>query len=381
MVSKMTNIVEILGDLVGINTANPPGNEKGIVDYITKRYGDYFKYDVINHTNERCSLHIGYHKDKELNVGLVGHIDTVQIGNLEEWNSNPFQLTKIGEDIYAGRGVSDMKSGVTVMLMLLDDIKAGILEPEYNLDLYFTAGEEVDGLGVKKIFAESRFNHLDLIFVPEPTSACLGLAEKGAIWADLIFQGSSAHGSMPEKGVNAIDRSFSFISELRDWYFSKDNDHSLLGKSTLSLNKISGGYADNIVPDMCELTIDIRNNPSISNEIIIEKLNKMAEEYSQEGCGVEVFIKTNRSVIETNTNSPVFQKIMTKIDQDLLKKPIGINYYTDASDIVPKLNIPFVIYGPGYNDQCHVSNEKVSINLIQEVYEEYKRILGVHDGK
>ncbi len=102
-----------------------------------------------------------------------------------------------------GRGTSDMKGGVAAMvaaaLRLARSDKKGP-----SLVLFLTAGEETGSKGAAHLATLKDLGRIGAIVVGEPTSNYPLVGHKGALWIEAQFKGVSAHGSMPEKGVNAI---------------------------------------------------------------------------------------------------------------------------------------------------------------------------------
>ncbi|WP_040476952.1 M20 family metallopeptidase [Halanaerobium saccharolyticum] len=358
---------EILQKLIRTNTENPPGNEKDAVDVIL----DYFeKYDleknIIDHGDNRASLYLKIKGISDKSIAFIGHIDTVPVENKDGWELDPFDAKIVGDYIY-GRGSADMKGGVAAMITAALHILDNNIIPKKTLYFCFTADEESGGLGAKALIKENILKNTEFIFIPEPTGCQLGLAEKGALWLKITAHGKPAHASMPDNGVNAIENIFSFISSLKNEILD-DKKHYLLGKSSAEITTINGGIKTNIIPELAEATVDIRTIPGDKHDLIIEKANKLIEKF-KEKSGVEIRIKieNNRPPLKVKENDDNIIKLK-EIFADYKFNPNikGLNFYTDASQIIPELNCPFVIFGPGEDSMAHQTNEKTKLKSVKE---------------
>ncbi len=107
------------------------------------------------------------------------------------------------------------------------------------------------------------------VVVGEPTSNTPRAGHKGALWMVASCFGQTAHGSMPELGVNAIFRSINLIAKLQDHDFNL-KPHEGLGSPTLNVGRMSGGMNVNSVPDQAEISIDVRTIPGMRHRDVME---------------------------------------------------------------------------------------------------------------
>lgn len=111
-----------LRELLEIDTQNPPGKEAVIVGYIIKRMAlNQSQYEILDHGEGRASLVVSIPGESSESVMFLGHIDTVPCGDETAWKYKPVHATEDGDRIY-GLGSSDMKSGVAIMLTVLDTV-------------------------------------------------------------------------------------------------------------------------------------------------------------------------------------------------------------------------------------------------------------------
>lgn len=372
----MNDTICILKELIRIDSSNPPGSEKNMVDYIITHFQGYENLKIINHGENRASMMIEIAGKSEDVVAVVGHMDTVPAPNPSNWKYKPFEAVAEGSNIH-GRGASDMKSGLACMISIAKDIISNGIKPSNTLRFIFTADEECNGAGIGSFIDYGYFNDVKYLLIPEPTGDSLIIKEKGALWLKLKVNGKSSHGSAPELGINAIEKLYELVQNLRALIDDGQRDE-LLGKSSFALNKISGGIKTNVTADYCEAEIDIRTIPLHSHDTLLNGINALIEKIEAKyvGLRVELEILNNRIPMETAESNELVTKIkgvMKSFEYDINVK--GANFFTDGSLVLSKHDIPFVIYGPGLINQCHVDNEYLPLDTLERALNVYRKLL------
>ncbi len=355
----------ILKRLIQIPTENPPGKTKEIVNFLVDEVfleDEGFHNEVISHIENGIELHnlvtkIGTGKNK---IFLSGHFDVVPAGDPYKWIYPPFSAKLVNGKVH-GRGSADMKGGLTSLIGVMKLLNSDTTFLN-NFELVFlgTADEETGMSGSFKLAERGYMNNAELLIIAEPTNLNIGIAEKGLLWVTLKLYGKSAHGSMPNEGINAIEGALKIIPQLYECLDKKEN--TILGRSTLNIGKIIGGTKINIVPDYSELEVDFRLIPEQQQEALINKL-KLIE---SESCSIELEITKDHPALQSDLNYP-FIKNLEKISNS---KYIGLSYATDAAQYVdPNNPIPFVIFGPGNPNSIHKINECVSLENVYKATE------------
>ena len=386
---------DILRALIQTDTSQPGGNERRLSEKLEAFFRGKARCDWICHSERRQSILVRVDPlhDREDQTGdkpgkrdgglvLCGHLDTVACGNMQAWKMPPFSGEYRDGRIY-GRGAADMKGGVTAMLLTAEYFLNRRERMERPIFFCFTADEENQGIGARALAAHPWMKEAAELLICEPTGGQIGCCEKGALWVKLIARGRSAHGSSPEKGVNAL----SALAELcglmekavKDiWREGGSGRHELLGKETISLTKLWGGEAANIIPDQAEAVLDIRTVPdSASHWELMRRIEEVAGEMERRnaGLGIEVEILNDRPPLEISARSAQVERMAEVLrDNQREGRCIGISYYTDASLLIPGWRIPFLIVGPGEISQMHCANESISVKEVQEmtkIYIEY----------
>lgn len=374
MLDPKQRLIDFLCDMIAIDSCQPSGNESSLVSYIEKiMEGWAYKPDVkiIEHSKNRSSLILTFPaRDGKTEGGyaLAGHLDTVEVGNLEAWNSDP-HMAIIKNDRIFGRGAADMKSGVATMLLLAEYFANNDKDVRKEaLHFCFTADEERGGIGILATVEESRLFGLKGMLIPEPTDSKIATAEKGTLQIRVNALGKQAHASQPGSGINALDLLIQLYHQLEDLIEQHPAD-SFCGPATLTLSAMNGGAGVNIVPPMAEMDMDIRTIPSLDHKIILDFLKKQIDSICLRNPGAELKFKilNDRPAVNTDPDDPFVQRLIkVKTEQQEL---VCMPYYTDASQFVPKIKCPFVIYGPGPASQAHQANEFVEVEDLWAYYQ------------
>jgi len=351
--------VKLLQQLVKINSENPPGNEREIAFFIRDFLDDLgVETKLMKFGKNRYNLIASIGKGNGLM--LNGHMDTVPVGNVENWKFNPFGEIKNGK-LY-GRGAVDMKSGLACVLTALQNLIKRKVEFKRKLLLAFVGDEEV-ALAGSKFFVENYKEFLKDVkygIIAEPTNFSITIAQKGIADIKVKIRGKAAHGSGPELGDNAIYKACDFIQELRKLNENlKRRKDALLGSGTINVGKITGGTKVNIVPDYCEIEIDRRIIPGETPQIAKKQIEKILKKLKIKGV-VELLV--SRLPMKIPENSLVV-KTLKEITGAKTRGEAG---YTEAELYYRKCGIECVVFGPGNPNLSHVANEYIKIKDLKK---------------
>ncbi|MFX1280554.1 MAG: M20 family metallopeptidase [Promethearchaeota archaeon] len=364
-------LVYILQRLVQIPTENPPGKTEEIVDFLIStvfKEEEGFQNQVISHFKNNIKLHnlitkIGFGKKKIL---LSGHFDVVPVGDSSKWDIPPFSARIIDGKLH-GRGSADMKGGIVSLIGVMKSLSKNkeFLE-NHQLIFLGTADEEAGMSGSLTLASTGIINDAELLIVGEPTNLEIGIAEKGILWVKLKIYGRSAHGSMPEEGLNAIEGAINIIPQLQTCL--NDTINPFLGSSTINIGKIHGGTKINVVPDYTELEVDFRLIPEHDTETIVTNLKRL----NLNPWKMDIEIVNILPPLQSDSKHPFIQNL-AEISNSRI---IGLPYATDASRFVTEENsIPFIIFGPGNPKDVHKLNESISIDQVYSATEYLTRAL------
>jgi acetylornithine deacetylase len=133
---------------------------------------------------------------------LNGHSDVVS-PNGQKWIHGPWSA-KIENGKMYGRGVCDMKAGLTSIIMALECIQEAGLEPLGDVIIESVVGEETGGNGTLACIMKGY--KADAGIVAEPTNMEIHVAQAGALWFKVTCWGKAAHGAFRQEGVSALEK-------------------------------------------------------------------------------------------------------------------------------------------------------------------------------
>src|SRR5215211_4094919 len=133
------------------------------------------------------------------------------------------------------------------------------------------ADEETGALGAKSWVQAGGLQGVGAIVIGEPTNLEVYIAEKGACWLEITTYGKTAHGSMPDLGINAVMHMTTALHALARLALPFQ-PHPLFDKPTMNVGTIVGGNKTNVVPDRCTATIDMRTLPGMRHEAVLQEI-------------------------------------------------------------------------------------------------------------
>ena len=371
---------DLLQNILRCNTTNPPGYEAVLAEIIKQWLaGEEISCLIDEFELNRANLIFEIKGAAEgLKLLATGHLDTVPPGN-RPWQHDPFGA-EIKDGLIYGRGASDMKGSVAAMLYAIARMKRKGIMPKQDILFLATAGEEMFCQGALHFVDKNGMENIGAVLVGEPSNGDLLLAHKGAAWLEVTTYGKTAHGSMPDLGVNAVMSMNVFLTALARQSFQAEK-HSLLGLPTISVNKIEGGVAINVVPDSCKCKIDIRTIPGQNEDdvkILIEKAIAEATECCPEFKADYKFLCSLPSV-GCIPNDKIIDCAVECADREMKQR--GVNYFTDASALIGDKKMPLIIYGPGDDKQAHQPDEYLSMSKYFEAIEFYEKFFTAYSIK
>ena len=368
--TAIPSATEITQDLVRFDTRNPPGREVECAHYL----GELL---------EKGGLEVSYHEFAKDRTSLVarlkgtgakqpicfgGHIDVVPLG-VKQWSVDPFGAEIIDGKLF-GRGTTDMKAGIAAFVEAALRLAKTGERGDADMALVICAGEETGCEGSFHLGEIGALGTAGAIVIAEPTSNYPILGHKGALWLRVETDGVTAHGSMPEVGVNAVYKAARAVTKLEDFDFNV-MPHDLLGKSTLNVGTMSGGINLNSVPDYAQFTVDIRSIPGHRHAEIVETLKGYLGGEARIGKIVDV------GGVDTPPEHPWIQEVYALMGPILGEqiKPRGAPYFTDASALQPAYGKPpTVILGPGEMKMAHQTDEYCYVARIEEAANVYETL-------
>ncbi|MDE1186815.1 MAG: M20 family metallopeptidase [Pantoea sp.] len=350
--------------LVAINTENPPGHEREAAECVAgwlreAGFDLSFSEYAPGRTNVIALLKNGDGPCFAFNT----HLDTVPAGT--GWSSDPFTLTEREGRLY-GRGACDAKGPLVAMVEALRMLAATRHSWSGTLMGVFTADEEVASEGAK-FYVRDQPPAIDFAVIGEPTSNATFSAHKGSLRPRVRVKGVTAHSGTPELGINAIYQSAKLLGLIEEAHHQqvRCRCHALVGNASLTVTRIHGGHADNVVPDNCELLLDRRMVPGEDEAEVKAELQQLLD-HAREQSGVEAEIiawqPTTGGATETDSNEAIVQHSLAACRRHGQPEP-GPFGFQGGCDLVHfrTLGAKGVVVGPGALAVAHKPDEFVPV--------------------
>lgn len=308
-------------------------------------------------------------------IAIDAHVDTVGVGNRSEWKHDPYQ-GKVADGKVWGRGAGDQEGAVPAMVYaakILRDLKADL--SEFSLLMAFTVMEEdCDGLCWQYIVKEDGIRP-DAVVVTDSTDCTILRGQRGRMEIGVTCDGKSCHGSMPEKGDNAVYKIAKVVREIEELNERLPRDE-FLGKGTITVS-----YIDCKTPSLCAVPGQAYIHLDRRLTIGDTKQSAVAE---VKGAVKRAGVKAKVEVLRYSRPSYTGLEYETEkyfptwcFDEDSLQVQAAIKTYrdvlgkaplvhrwtfsTNAVSIAGMYGIPCVGFGPAPESVAHTVNDSVPI--------------------
>jgi succinyl-diaminopimelate desuccinylase len=385
--SVRQQIIDLTVEMVRQKTVNVVPDKMGEHPYLKIRGEEWRVADIL--TRELDAAGIGYesHSLQEGRPNVIGrigrnesgkrllvaaHMDVVPSGDAANWKTvdDPFACVEKDNVLY-GRGVLDNKGPLVSALlgakMLNDALGADGIAGEFQIAAF--SDEEAaspDGVdyGVGYLLEQGL---LDATFaiIPDIGEHMKGIdiAEKGGGVIEVTAKGVPAHGSTPERGVNAIIRMARLVDALATFPFGVEA-HPVLELPTINIGEISGGAAPNIVPGACKISIDFRLIPGQTMSKVADQIREMGRALvTEDPEAFEVVIANDRVAHAIAPDNALVKAVQanTKARLGFTPEAFGMGGVTFAKQL-NLAGIQSIGWGPGDDNAFHVDDEYVPVD-------------------
>jgi succinyl-diaminopimelate desuccinylase len=290
-------------------------------------------------------------------IGLYGHVDTVP----EQGNET---ARRKGDRIY-GLGSSDMKSGIAVMVHLLED--EAVAAGPYDLVGVFYDKEEgpaaenglEDVLNAVPWLGDAAFS-----VVMEPTDLNLELGCSGAINADVVFDGKAAHSARPWLGENAVTKAGDWLAEMHQRRPEVVSIAGLDYREVFSVTTAAGGIASNVLPARFVLNLNYRFPPTYTLVEAEARLRRVAADAD------EIIITDRAPAGIVPDGSPYLVRLEALVDGERTAK----QGWTDVARLTAR-GMPAANFGPGVVAEAHQAAESVPAANLDRAFEVMRTFL------
>ena len=378
------DIIQFLRDIVAIPSMNGELKEVGerIAEEMNKLGFDEVRFDKMGNIMGRIG-------NGERVIVYDSHIDTVGIGDPDNWEWDPF-IGKVEDGILFARGAVDEKGSTPGMIYglsfardlgLLDGITAW----------YFGNMEEwCDGIAPNTFVEVDPGIRPDFVVIGEPTKMQVYRGHKGRIELKVTASGRSAHAATHYLGDNAVYKMMSVITQIRELDRRLKlglGSHPLQGSSSVAVTDVSVTTASlNAVPNEFSIYLDRRITSNEPHDEVIAQIKGLIPDYLQDEIKVEELFYDEPSY--TGFKFPVAKFYpawlqaddhpMTQAGQDTLKslwgeeRELGTwDFSTNGTYWAGKAGIPSIGFGPGDEKFAHRGMEQVPLKEVVEATEFY----------
>jgi succinyl-diaminopimelate desuccinylase len=283
-----------------------------------------------------------------------GHLDVVPA---REGQFTP----RVEGDRLIGRGAYDMKGALATMMCALKDVAA---QDAVRVRFVCVPDEEAEDITRRSTDALVKEGlRADFALTGEPTDLHIGVQAKGVLAVRVAVSGTSAHGSTPWLGDNAILKAHDAFRRIETLPFSRESS-DLFDRPSINLARIAGGDAFNKVPDLCTMDVDIRYLPNQDPGDILAQIRQIGD--------LEIVKTFNRGpAVVSRRNAYVLalrEAVGRSVEGEALS--IGRDGASDANSFLD-VGIPAVEFGP-VGGGHHGPHEWVSVSSLAR----YRQALG-----
>ena len=336
---------------------------------------------------------LGYMGSGKTLIGFDAHIDTVGIGNRDNWDFDPYEGFESDTEI-GGRGTSDQLGGIVSAVYGAKIMKdQGLLDDRYTVLVTGTVQEEdCDGLCWQYIVNEDKVRP-EFVVSTEPTDGGIYRGQRGRMEIRIDVTGVSCHGSAPERGDNAIYKMADILQEVRalnendaedsteikglvkmlDEKYNKEwKEARFLGRGTVTTSEIFFTSPSRCaVADSCAVSLARRMTAGETWESCLDEIRTLP---SVKKYGAKVSMYNYERPSWTGLSYPTecyfptwvippdhkVTEAMAAAYTELYGEPRidKWTFSTNGGSIMGRFGIPCIGFGPGKEAQAHAPNEK-----------------------
>lgn len=342
-------------------------------------------------------------------IAFDAHIDTVGIGNIKNWNFDPYKGFE-DENLIGGRGASDQLGGIVSAVYgakIMKDLN--ILNDKFRVLVTGTVQEEDCDGNCWLYMIEKENIKPEFVVSTEPTDGGIYRGQRGRMEIKVEVTGISCHGSAPERGDNAIYKMADIVKEIQalnensaddevkikglvkmldEKYNPEWKEARFLGRGTVTVSQIFFTSPSRCaVADSCTISLDRRMTAGETWESCIKEIENLPSakkhnakvtmyNYSRpswKGLSYEqesyfpTWVLPEEHIL-TKSLEKAYKKLFgeKRISPPIEKEKIKRNekplidkwtFSTNGVAIMGRHNIPVIGFGPGAEDQAHAPNE------------------------
>ena len=362
----------ILGELIAFPTVSSEQNRdlidhaKGLLEMAGARVSVHASPD-----GAKANLYATIGPDISGGMVLSGHTDVVPVAG-QDWSSDPFEMRAEDGRLH-GRGACDMKGFVAACLAMAPHFAT--LPLARPIHFAFTYDEEVGCIGAAHLIEVLKtLDHRPaMAIIGEPTEMRVIDGHKGCYEYAVHFKGRAGHGSEPDRGVNAAEYAARYVGkllELRDTLKARAPGDCPFEPphSTISVGRIEGGVAPNVIAETCLVEWDMRPVQPEDGALVKAEMGAYV---------ADTLLPAMRAVApEAGIETQVLGEVegLARADENTARDMVRALTNANATDVVAfcteaglfqqTLGIDAVVCGPGSIAQAHKADEFVTLDQL-----------------
>lgn len=293
-------------------------------------------------------------------VVLAGHVDTVPVAG-----AGPVALEA---GVVSGRGASDMKGALAVMLEIAATLASGDVATDLDVGFVFFAREELpitESALLPMLRRCPVAATIDLALVMEPTANAIEVGCMGNLDARVTVHGVAAHSARPWLGDNAIHAAVRALGSLVDLPVRDVELDGLTYREVVSVTTIHGGVAANVVPDWVEARVNFRYAPTHTPAEAEARLRELLGHER-----VDLDVVSNAPPGPASAAHPLVRRLRAAGDLAIGPKQAWTPVAEFAAAGVDAVN-----FGPGDPGYAHRDDERVEVTALVGSYEVLRSFL------
>ncbi|CAM3584631.1 succinyl-diaminopimelate desuccinylase [Vibrio aquimaris] len=308
---------------------------------------------------------------------FAGHTDVVPAGNLELWDTPPFEPT-IKDGFLYGRGAADMKGSLASMVVAVEQFIAQNPNHKGSIGFLITSDEEgpfINGtVRVVEALME-RDENIDMCIVGEPSSTevvgdVVKNGRRGSITGDLTVKGIQGHVAYPHLAKNPVHQSLMALNELAETEWDQGNDY--FPPTSFQIPNIQAGTgASNVIPGELKVQFNLRYSTELNNDMIVKRVK---DTLSKHNLDYQLDWTFNGDPFLTDTGDLLDAVVTAVGDVNQTKPELLTTGGTSDGRFIARMGGQVVELGP-VNATIHKVNECVKIDDLEKLTNMYQKTL------
>ena len=369
MTTETNDVYMMLEKLIGCKSITPDDDGcQSIIAGFLKDFG--FEIKIVEKSG--VSNLIATYGTKSPRIAFVGHTDVVPIGQIDRWNSNPFELHEKNGELF-GRGTSDMKGSIASMLIAIKELLKLSKDINGSLMIILTSDEEGPAIhGIQSLVKEELKNtQIDFCLVGEPSCKeylgdTIKNGRRGSLSGNLEIRGIQGHIAYPQNAKNPIHLFSPVLQKLIEQEYDMGNEY--FPATSFQVSKIdSGAGASNIIPGVLTMDFNFRYSTETDADSLKNTVISILDDE-----GIDYSLKWSHSGEPYLSRNSKLLDVCSKAIHKITNKDAIISTDGGTSDgrFMAKICNDVIEFGL-VNKSIHKINESTTldnINMLKDIY-------------